>query len=64
MEFRLKTRKQLFTVRRIKHWNRLSREVASSTEIIKTQPEVILGKLSCLSGGVGLCNSKGPRQPL
>lgn len=46
MGFQLKTRKHLFTVR--KCWNRLSREVASSTEIIKTQPDVI--PASCPAG--------------
>ena len=60
MEFHLNTRKHLFTLRMIKHWLslRLSREVASSMEIIRTQLDVVLGNLACLSRGIGLYNLK------
>ncbi|KGL96072.1 hypothetical protein N301_03025, partial [Charadrius vociferus] len=45
--FRLNIRKKFFTLRAVKHWNRLLREVveASSLEVFKARLEVALGNL-------------------
>jgi len=45
--FHLNIRKQIFTVRVVKHWSRFPREVimSSSLEIFKTHPDVFLARL-------------------
>jgi len=57
--FRLDLRKKFFTMRVVKHWNRLLREVfdAPSLETFKAR----LGVLT--AGGLGWMASKGPFQP-
>jgi len=69
--FRLDRRKKFLTVRVVKHWNRLPREVVEipSLEIFKARLDGALSNLVWLkmslliAGGLGQMTSKGPFQP-
>ena len=60
MKFSLNTRKKLFfSVRVVKHWSRLPRDIVESpfVNILKTQQDTVLDsvlRLTFLSSGVGL----------